>query len=133
MSHANVDALRAVYAEWGKGNWRPRFAVYDEAMEWGWSPEFPGLAGVRRDERLPNPRLREWLSQWEHWQCAAERYIEHGEHVIVLARYTGRSKGGSVPVDVEGAHVWTMRDGRAIRLEIFSDRELALRSVGLEG
>ena len=37
-----MEAIRAVYAEWGRGNWRPRFDVYDAEMEWGWSDDFSG-------------------------------------------------------------------------------------------
>ena len=46
MAQEDLEAIRAVYAEWGRGNWRPRFDVYDAEMEWGWSDEFPGLAGI---------------------------------------------------------------------------------------
>jgi ketosteroid isomerase-like protein len=134
MSQQNIDALRKIYAEWGRGNWEPRFDVYDAEMEWGWSSEFlPGLAGVYRDPAQPNERLREWLSPWDRWQCEAEDFIAHGDYVVVLARYSGRGKGGGVPVDVEGAHVWRMREGKAVRLEIFSDRAKAMESVGLTG
>ena len=131
MSEQNIDLLRPVYAEWGRGNWEPRFDVYDERMEWGWSSEFPGLAGVYRDQAQPNARLRDWLSPWQQWQCEAEEFVADGEHVVVLARYSGRGKGGGVPVNVEGAHVWRIHDRKAVRLEIFSDRAKALRSVGL--
>ncbi len=51
--------------------------------------------------------------------------------MVVLARYTGRGKGSGVDVDTEGAHVWTLRDGKAVRLEIFADRARALQAVGL--
>jgi ketosteroid isomerase-like protein len=127
----NVEALKPVYVEWGKGNWQPRFGVYDPAMECGWSSEFPDLAGVWNDRANPNPRLREWLSPWEHWECEAEEFIEHGDYVVVLARYRGRGKAGGVPIETEGAHVWRMRNGKAVRLEIFADRAVALRDVGL--
>ena len=132
MSQENVDALRVVYAEWGRGNWLPRFDVYAPDMEWGWSSDFPGLAGVYHDPAQPNERLREWLSPWERWYCEAERFITHGDHVVVLTRYRGVGKGGGVPVDTEGAHVWQMRAGQAVRLEIFADRSSALKAVGLE-
>src|SRR5262249_8059020 len=131
MTAENVELLRPVYAEWGRGNWSPTFGIYDASMEWGWSGEFPGVAGGYHDPATPNPRLREWLSPWEHWECVAEKFISHGDCVVVLARYNGRGKGGGVPVSVEGAHVWRMRDGKAIRLEIFADRTTALESVGL--
>lgn len=133
MSRENIDALRVVYAEWGRGNWQTRFDVYDGEMEWGWSSEFPGLAGVYHDPGQPNERLREWLSPWEHWECEAEEYVAHGVHVVVLARYRGRGKGGGVPIDTEGAHVWKMRNRKAVRLEIFADRSRALQAIGLSG
>jgi hypothetical protein len=59
MTEEDLAAVRRVYDEWSVGNWAPRFDFYDEAMEWGWSDEFPGLAGVyhdpaeRRDQGRP--------------------------------------------------------------------------------
>jgi uncharacterized protein len=129
---ANVEALRPVYEEWGRGNWQPRFDVYAEDMEWGWSDEFPGLAGVSRDPETRSSRVREWLSPWEDWRCEAEEFIASGEFVVVLTRYTGRGKGSGVAVDTRGAHVWKLRDGRVIRLEVFSSRERALAAAGIE-
>jgi ketosteroid isomerase-like protein len=49
----------------------------------------------------------------------------------VLTRYRGRGKGSGVPVDNEGAHVWALRDGKVVRLEIFADRADALAAAGL--
>jgi ketosteroid isomerase-like protein len=132
MSQDNVDALRAVYAEWSRGNWRPKFDLYDPDMEWGWSPDFPGLAGVYRDPAERSQRLHDWLSPWENWRCEAEEYIAEGDWVVVLTRYRGRGKGGGVDVDQRGAHVWKMRDGKAVRLEIFADRTKAFQSGGLQ-
>jgi ketosteroid isomerase-like protein len=128
---ANVDALRPVYAEWSQGNWRPRFDVYAPDMEWGWSDEFPGLRGVSRDPEERSRRLRSWLSPWEAWRCEAEEFVASGDFVVALCRYTGRGKESQVTVDTQGAHVWTMRDGKAVRLEVFSSRAKALAAAGL--
>ena len=133
MSDANVDAVRRVYDEWGRGNFRPRFDFYDDEMEWGWSEEFPGLAGVYRDGADRNERLAEWLGPWEHWVCEAEDYVVNGNHVVALCRYTGRGKGSGAMVDTKGAHLWTLRDRKAIRLEVFADRARALAAAGLTG
>src|SRR5215218_4989934 len=65
MSEENVEALRPVYEEWGRGNFSPRFEVYAPDMEWGWSAEFPDQAGVVRDPELRSERLRRWLDSWE--------------------------------------------------------------------
>jgi uncharacterized protein len=129
MAPGNVDLLRPIYEEWGRGNWRPRFDVYHPHMEWGWSDEFPGLAGVYEDHEDPNPRLLAWLSGWEHWRAEADEFVEFGDHVVVLATYHGRGRGSGVELSQEGAHVWELRDGKVVRLEIFATRAKALASV----
>jgi ketosteroid isomerase-like protein len=126
---SNADLLRPIYEEWGRGNWRPSFEVYDPHMEWGWSDEFPGLEGVYEDHEQPNSRLRSWLSPWDHWRVEADEYVEVGDHVVVLATYIGRGKGSGAEVRQPGAHVFEIRDGRVVRLEIFADRAKALASV----
>ncbi|MGH2500362.1 MAG: nuclear transport factor 2 family protein [Candidatus Limnocylindria bacterium] len=129
MASGNADLIKPIYREWSRGNWRPRFDVYHPHMEWGWSDEFPGLAGVYDDRRDPNPRLRSWLSEWEYWRVEADDYLELGDHVVVLARYHGRGKGSGVELQQEGAHVFELREGQVVRLEIFADRERAIESV----
>jgi uncharacterized protein len=129
MTPGNADLVRPIYEEWGRGNWRPRFDVYDPAMEWGWSDEFPGLGGVYEDHEDPNPRLRAWLNGWEDWRAEADDFIEIGDYVVVLARYYGRGKGSGVEIRQGGAHVFKFRDGKVIRLEIFATRAKAIESV----
>ena len=129
MTPGNADLLRPIYEEWGRGNWRPNFELYDPHMEWGWSDEFPGLAGVFEDHEDPNPRLRAWLSGWEDWRAEAEEFLEFGDHVVVLAIYWGRGRGSGVEISQQGAHVFELRDGKVVRLEIFASRQKAIDSV----
>jgi ketosteroid isomerase-like protein len=121
MSEENIERLRVVYDEWGRGNWQPRFDFYAPDMEWGWSDEFPGLAAGGRENENP----------WEKWRCEAEEFVAAGDFVVALTRYTGRGKGSKVDVNSLGAHVWRFRDGQAVRLEVFSSRERALAAAGL--
>jgi ketosteroid isomerase-like protein len=129
LAPSNVDLIRPIYEEWGRGNWRPRFDLYHPNMEWGWSDEFPGLAGVYEDHEDPNPRLIAWLSGWEHWRAEADEFLEFGDHVVVLATYHGRGRGSGVEISQEGAHVFELRDGKVVRLEIVATRAKALASV----
>jgi uncharacterized protein len=130
VPRSNVEALKEIYARWSEGEYDFVPEIYADDFEWGWSADFPGLAGVYRDTETPNRRLRAWLSPWERWICDVEDYVERGDWVIVLTHYRGRGKGSGVDVDVLGAHVWRMRDGQAVRLEVFADRQAALDSVG---
>jgi ketosteroid isomerase-like protein len=130
MTPGNADLVRPIYEEWGRGNWRPLFDVYAPGMAWGWSDEFPTeLEGVKPDDRDPNPRLRAWLTPWEHWRAEAEEFIEIGDHVVVVANYIGRGRGSGIEIRQQGAHVFELRDGKVVRLEIFASRDRAIASV----
>ena len=130
MSKENIELLKPIYKEWSRGNFRPKFDLYAKDWEWGWSDEFPDTGGVRQDQT--GDRLREWLSTWELWRVEPEDYVARKEFVAVLCRYSGRGKGSGVDVETHGAHLWTIRDRKARRLEVFSDRRRALAAGNLD-
>jgi ketosteroid isomerase-like protein len=132
---ANIEALEPIYAEWSEGRFGTWFEVFADDYEWGFSPDFPEGAVA------PDPgargagesgRLRAWLSPWHEWRCLAERYIPLGDQVLVLTRYLGVAKTSGLPVDQEGAHLWRLREGKAVRLEVFPDRRAALKAIGID-
>ena len=57
--------------------------------------------------------------------------IDCGDDVVAFVRYRGRGTESGVEVEASMANVWTIRDGKAIRLRQFLDRGKALEAVGL--
>jgi uncharacterized protein len=53
--------------------------------------------------------------------------------VVVSMRQRGRGKASGAEVDDGITHVWTLRDGRAMRLQSFADREDAVRYAQRSG
>ena len=52
---------------------------------------------------------------------------------MTLAIESGRGRGSGAAVQSNRtAHVWTLRDGKATRLDLYNDRTVALKAVGLE-
>ena len=51
---------------------------------------------------------------------------------MVLATVRGRGKKSGVEAETEFAHVWTMRDGKAVRIAAYFDRAEALKAAGIE-
>jgi ketosteroid isomerase-like protein len=52
---------------------------------------------------------------------------ELGGHVVASMRQRGRGKASGAEVDHGFTHVWTLRDGRAIRMQSFAHRDDAIR------
>ena len=53
-------------------------------------------------------------------------FIDAGDRVIVPVRMHGRLRDGGGPVAYELVQVWLGRDGKAIRLVTYPDREAAI-------
>ncbi|HEX2436484.1 MAG TPA: nuclear transport factor 2 family protein [Solirubrobacterales bacterium] len=129
-SDSNVAAVRPIYDAWGAGDWSAGPEVYGPGMVWSWSDEFPDIAGVYDRPDDANKALRSWLSGWERWRCEAERFLASGDRVVVFTRYRGAGRGG-LELETPAAHVWTLHDGRATRLDVYLDPDRALREAGL--
>jgi ketosteroid isomerase-like protein len=62
---------------------------------------------------------------------APVEFIESQDQVVVIARMRGQSKGTSIPLEGDRAAVWTLRDGRILRIEQFANPGDARAAVGL--
>jgi ketosteroid isomerase-like protein len=72
----------------------------------------------------------EWLDEgddaFDDFTVEVVGVKELGGHVLASMRQRGRGKLSGAPVDHEFTHVWTLRDGRAIRLQSFANFEDAV-------
>jgi ketosteroid isomerase-like protein len=57
--------------------------------------------------------------------------IDLGERMVVLANAPMRAQASGVPLTEKFAYVWTLKDGRVIRLQEYYDHAEALEAVGL--
>jgi uncharacterized protein len=75
--------------------------------------------------------FRNWLGAWEDYRIEPEEVIDCGDKLIVLLRHRGRGKGSGLEIEHRIAQVLHLRNGVALRIEIFWDRVHALEAVGL--
>jgi ketosteroid isomerase-like protein len=72
-----------------------------------------------------------WLEPWEEFSLEPEAYHATDTEVVAFIRQWGRVRGISACVEEKLAHVWTVREDKAIRYRVFTNREEALLAVGL--
>jgi ketosteroid isomerase-like protein len=75
--------------------------------------------------------LLEWLDEgddaFDDFSVDLLDVEEISGHVVASMRQRGRGKASGAEVDHRFTHVWTLRDGRAIRLQSFAHRDDAVR------
>jgi ketosteroid isomerase-like protein len=131
MSQEKVDALRAVYDEWAKGNFQAGGDLWDQRVlfipiaELPDSGDYHGPEGVSRF-------MRGFLESWTEYTIAAEKFTEVGDSVVVATRQHGTGRDSGIAGGrSRQTHVWTFRGGAVIRFEAFANRAEALEAVGL--
>lgn len=62
-----------------------------------------------------------------------ERFVEAGDKVVVVLQMIATGRGSGLDASVHPTHVWTMRDEKVARVEVFPDRDQdeAFASAGL--
>jgi ketosteroid isomerase-like protein len=131
MSQENVERVRAVYAEWGRGNFRAGGDLWDRRVQ------FIPVADLPEGGEYVGPRgvthfMRDFLQPWTDFTIAAQELIEAGDSVVVAAHHRGVGRESGLVADLpQQFHVWTFRGPAVTRFEAFRDRAEALAAVGL--
>jgi ketosteroid isomerase-like protein len=83
---------------------------------------YRGHAGVRS-------LLEEFRASFPDYRTEIDELIEVGENVVAAVRYSGHGTSSGIEIDQRGAHVWTFRDGKAVRWRIYPTKTEALAAA----
>jgi ketosteroid isomerase-like protein len=130
VSQADIKTLRDGYEAFNRGDWDAVLASARPDVE------------LRTADRVTNPgtyrgaeTLRRFFEDlfepFDQVSVEPKRFFDRGERIAVLVLVRLRPLGSSAVVENRIGHLWTMRDGRAARLEIFPEREKVLEAIGM--
>jgi ketosteroid isomerase-like protein len=132
VSEENVEVVRRAYA-----HTHATGRVYAQAMApnfvWDMSkfpwPEQKLYEGADGAQTF----LDDWQDVWDDFEIEVEALHDAGDKVVAVARTRGRAQATGMPAELSIAMVWTFRDGKHTRMEMYADPAEALKAVGLEG
>jgi uncharacterized protein len=126
-----ISNLQAAYAAFNRGDIEAAVEPLDPQIEWTEPQEFPGGGtyhgrdGVRR-------YLTQSRTAWAECTSQPERFIPAGDRIVVFVHARVRAKGSEEWQDVRLADVYTVLNGKVVKMRAFADRREALRWVGME-
>ena len=142
MSQGDVELVRRIYAA------MPGLSAMDPADDSGFvdrmfrdfydsdfvfrlPPEYPEGSRVLQGRQGMVAFVAMLREAWSDWRFVPERFFDEGDRVLVFVRVAAVGHESGVPIEMETAHIWTVRDGRAVSGQIYRDRSEALEAVGL--
>jgi ketosteroid isomerase-like protein len=130
---ANKEFVKSIYDAFGRGDAAAVLASFDQEILWAYPDNVFYAEGspFKGPNEVFNKVFVRLATEWENFKVEPTEYIAEGDRVVVLARETGihRETGGAV--DVDTAHIWTIRDGRAIEFFALTDTLALSRAAGL--
>jgi ketosteroid isomerase-like protein len=113
---------KAMFAAWGERITRE--------TEFDFTATYPDRPVMRGTEEVQ--RFRE-EGPWDELLFEPKRFVDvDDERVLVLVLVHARGKGSGVPVELNVAHEFTIRDGALLRFKVYGDQDAALKAAASE-
>lgn len=77
--------------------------------------------------------MASWTGTWDDYSIEVVEMRELGEHVLVSLRQSGRGKGSGIEMRGDAHFVFTVRGGKVVRWQMFSNEAEALEAAGPSG
>jgi ketosteroid isomerase-like protein len=134
MSEQNLEIVRASWDAWNRGDMNALFEFYDPEVEWDMSHSYVPDMGVFHGHEGIREFFREWGAFFAEYWAEPEEFVDADDAVVVRVRQRGRGRSSNVGVEMPAYwQVYRLRDGRAVRVEIYRDESEALVAAGLRG
>jgi ketosteroid isomerase-like protein len=132
MSQENVELVRTAMESF---NLEGVDAIAEQI-----DPDFetttPASLSVEPDTYRGPEGVRRWFDAWEgtmdEVRFDVDELVDAGDRVVAVSRMVARSHTTGLELEQAVVRVWTLRDGRAVRLDPYATRAEALRAAGLE-
>jgi ketosteroid isomerase-like protein len=126
----NVKFVLDGYARFNAGERVPGLWFFTPDAEYHAAREDPDHA-IHRGIDTVGQQFARWVESYPDLTVEPLDAKGNGDKVFLWVRFSGHGEGSGVPVDMELAHVITIRDGKAARTVEYFDRAEALEAAGL--
>jgi uncharacterized protein len=129
ISPSPVELARSGYEAFARGDIPGVLALMDPAMVWHEAETLPYGGVYHGPDAVLESIFMAIGRDWDDYVAEPLRFIDGGDHAVVLGEYRGvhRASGGSLKTPF--AHVWRFRDGRLVEFHQFTDTALWLAAM----
>lgn len=130
MSEGNVETVRRYYEAMNRRDLDTAFEWFAPEIEFHLAGLFPDLERVYRGPMEVRTFLERFSEPWVELTVEPVKVIDLEQRVLVFLRFHAKGRDG-IAVELPLAHLWTLRNGRAVRMDAYSDRRKALEAADL--
>jgi ketosteroid isomerase-like protein len=126
---SNSEILSALYDSFAKGDIPSVLQAFDPQIEWTDAEGFPTAGTFRGPDAIVQNVFMPLGSEWDGFSVSPEQLIEQDDNVVAVGTYTGKFKATGKSMKARFAHVWQIKDGKAIRFEQIVDSHMVQQAL----
>ena len=132
MSRENLDLIRGLYGAFEAGDIPGVLGRMAPDMEWNEAENFPYADGnpYRGHDAIVGGVFARLGGEWDGFSPVPDEFLDAGDTIVVLGRYRGACKATGKPLDAQMAHVWRIRDGKAVHFQQYTDTLQVAKVMG---
>ena len=130
VAEENMKFVVDGYARFNAGESMPGLWFFSPDAEYHAAREDPDSA-VHRGIDAVRRHFARWFESYPDLTVEPVEVRGSGDKVFLWVHFSGHGGESGAPVEMELAHVLTIRDGRAARIAEYFDRDEALEAAGL--
>lgn len=124
-----LNSVQSVYEAFAKGDIPTVIGFLSPDIEWTEAEGFPYGGTYRGSDSVLNGVFMKLGTEWEGFAAVPDEFLDAGETVVVLGKYSGTYKATGKSFQANFAHVWKTSEGKAVRFTQYTDTLLVHRAV----
>jgi ketosteroid isomerase-like protein len=131
MSAENVAVIKGIYDAFGAGDVAGVLGAMSPDIVWHEAENFPY---ADRNPYVGPQAVAEGvfgrcIGEWDGFNVQMTDLIDGGDRVVALGRYGGAYKTSGGAMNPQAAHVWTLKDGKAVAFQQYIDTLAVSRAM----
>jgi ketosteroid isomerase-like protein len=131
MSQENVELVRGIWEADRRRDVAAIHAAYAPDIEWEDNSGLWGDWGVARGPDGIRRAFRRWYEAFEDVDMEFGEVDDVGDDVVVTYPLRARGRGSGIEVNQSFTLVWTLQEGKVVRIRSYAGRAQALEAAGL--
>ena len=126
---SDLDKIKAVYDAFARGDIMSVLEVLSADIDWTEAEGFPYGGTYHGPKGVLEGVFMRLGSEWEGFAAVPHEFIDGGDTIVTLGKYSGTYKATGKSFQAEFAHVWKLAGGKAVRFIQYVDTHLVQRAV----
>lgn len=126
---SNLNSVKAVYQAFAEGDIPSVLGFLSPEVDWTEAEGFPYAGTYHGPRAVLEGVFMRLGGEWNGFAAIPDEFIDAGDTVVALGKYSGTYKATGKSFQANFAHVWRVQDGKAVRFTQYVDTLLVHRAL----